>query len=284
MCFTRSNVGSFIASNDPFFMQSAVILAITDLLQTIKNYSLVGMMGWQDVRHRYKRSSLGAFWLTISTGIMIATMGVIFGKIFNTPMRNFLPFLAMGMILWGLISSVVLEGAQEFIKAAPIIRQLDIPLFVHIARILWRNIIIFGHNIIIFPIVILIVGQSAYWMMFLSIPGFLLLTINLAWVALLLGIFCTRFRDFLPIINSVLQILFYLTPIMWMPDRLPKRAGLYLVDANPLYHIIAVVRSPLLGQMPTTLNWMVSLISALMGWAVVVCIFARYRRRIAYWL
>lgn len=265
-------------------MQNAIMLAISDVLQTLKNYSLVGMMGWQDVRHRYKRSSFGAFWLTISMGIMIGTMGVIFSKIFHTPIQEFLPFLAMGMIIWGLISAVITEGCQGFVVAAPIIRQLAIPLFSYIARILWRNIIIFGHNLIIFPIVMIALGQPFSWIMLLCIPGFLILIVNLAWITLLLGIFCARYRDLSPIVASALQILFYLTPIMWMPNKLSQRAGAYLVDSNPLNHLISIVRSPLLNQEPTTLNWTVSLLSALCGWMIAIVIYARYQRRIVYWL
>ena len=266
-------------------MRNGYMSAISDILLTLKDYSLIGMMGWQDVRHRYKRSSLGAFWLTISMGIMIATMGVIFSKIFLTPLREFLPFIAMGMILWGFISSVVSDGCQGFVASHHIIKQLNIPLYSHIARVIWRNIIVFAHNIIIFPIVVVAVGQPITWIMLLCIPGFLLLTINLAWVALLLGIFCARYRDLSQIIASALQILFYLTPIMWMPERLSQqRAGMYLVDSNPVYHLISIVRAPLLGHAPTTLNWTVSLISALCGWIVTLLIYARYQRRIAYWL
>lgn len=258
--------------------------AVTDIAKSLQNYSLIGMMGWQDVRHRYKRSSLGAFWLTISMGIMIAIMGIIFSKIFHTPLREFLPFLSAGMILWGFISATATDGCIGFSASFNIIKQLDIPLFAHIARVIWRNIIVFGHNIVILPIVMVAVGQSISWTMLLSLPGFLILTINLGWITLFLGIICARYRDLSPIIASILQILFYLTPIMWMPNRLPERANLYLVDSNPFYHLIAIVRQPLLGQAPTTLNWTASLAFALCGWIIALVIYARYQRRIPYWL
>lgn len=265
-------------------MFARLIPAILDIFKTLRNYSLIGMMGWQDVRHRYKRSSLGAFWLTISMGIMIGTMGVIFGKIFDTPIRQFLPFLASGMILWSFISSTATDGCQGFSASYQIIKQLDIPLFSHIARVIWRNIIVLAHNMVIFPIVVISSQQPIHWIMLLAIPGFCILTLNIAWITLLLGIVCARYRDLSPIIASALQILFYLTPIMWMPDRIPQRASLYLVDSNPFYHLITIVRSPLLGQAPTTLNWSVSLLFAGCGWIIALLIYARYQRRIAYWL
>lgn len=266
-------------------MGARLIAAILDIAATLKNYSLIGMMGWQDVRHRYKRSSFGAFWLTISMGIMIGTMAIIFSSIFLTPIHEFLPYLAIGMIFWGYISATLADGCEGFVSGHHIIKQLNIPLFSHIARVVWRNIIILGHNLLIFPIILVAIGLPITWTMLLFIPGFLILTVNLAWTTLLLGVLCARYRDLSPIVISALQILFYLTPIMWMPDRLShQRAGLYLVDSNPLYHLISIVRAPLLGHPPTTLNWTVSLLSALCGWAIVLMIFARYQRRIAYWL
>ena len=249
-----------------------------------RRYSLIGMLGWQDVRQRYRRSALGPFWLTITMGVMIGTIGVVFGQIFNSPMAEFLPFLAAGMIFWGFISSVITDGCTGFIAAESIIKQLPIPLFVHILRMIWRNLLIMAHNIVIIPLVFLAVGKSVSWMAFISIPGLFLLVANLTWIALTLAIICTRYRDMPQIVGSILQILFYLTPIMWMPNLLPKRAGLYLLDLNPAYHLLEIVRAPLLGQLPTLMNWEVSLGFALVGWGLAIAVYGRYKQRIAYWL
>lgn len=81
-----------------------------------------------------------------------------------------------------------------------------------------------------------------------------------------------------------MQVGFYLTPIMWMPNLLSDRAGLYLLPLNPVFHLLEIVRSPLLGQFPTMNNWVVSLALALIGWVMALTIYGRYKRRIAYWL
>lgn len=265
-------------------MRSVSTTAFRDITAAFKRYSLVGMLGWQDVRQRYRRSALGPFWLTISMGVMIGTIGVVFGQIFNSPMTEFLPFLAAGMILWSFISSIITEGCTVFIAAEGVIKQLPLPLFVHILRMIWRNVLILGHNIMIFPLVLLAVGKPIGLIAFTSIPGFFLVMLNLAWIALVLGVICARYRDLPLIIVNILQVVFYLTPIMWMPNLLPQRANLYLLDLNPAYHLLEIVRSPLLGQLPTTRNWEVSLALALIGWSVALAVYGRYKRRIAYWL
>lgn len=264
--------------------KKTVNIALADIAAATRRYQLVGMLGWQDVRQRYRRSALGPFWLTISMGVMIGTIGLVFGEIFKTPLTEFLPFLAAGMILWSFISSVVIEGCASFIAADGIIKQLPIPLFVHVMRMIWRNILILGHNIVIFPLVLLAVGRPLSWLAVVSIPAFLLVVVNLTWVSLLLSVFCARYRDLPQIVANVLQVLFYLTPIMWMPASLPSRAGIYLLKFNPVYHVLSVARAPLLGELPTLSDWLVSLGLAVFGWLVALLVYGRYKRRIAYWL
>lgn len=265
-------------------MSTSATVAILDISNAFRRYALVGMLGWQDLRQRYRRSILGPFWLTISMGIMIATIGLVFGQIFKSPMHVFLPFLTIGMVLWAFIVSTITEGCAGFITANNIIKELPLPLFVHILRLIWRNVLVMFHNFAIFPIVLLVMGTPLHAIAFLSIPGFLILVANLTWLALLLGIFCTRYRDLPQIVASILQVFFYLTPIMWLPSLLSNHARIYLFDFNPFYHLIQIVRAPLLGEIPTNSNWTVSLGILFLGWIITIGIYGRYKNRIVYWL
>jgi ABC-type polysaccharide/polyol phosphate export permease len=262
----------------------SIITAANDITSGIRRFRLASLLGWQDVRQRYRRSALGPFWLTISMGVMIGTIGVVFGQIFKSPMHEFLPFVGVGIILWGFISSIVTEGCTGFISAEGIIKQLPIPLFVHILRMVWRNVIILGHNVVIIPLIFLAVSKGVGWEALLAVPGFLLAIMNITWVALILAVLCARYRDLPQIVASVLQVVFYLTPIMWMPSHLSNTAALYLLNLNPCYHLLQIVRQPILGGAPTELNWIVSLVMSACGWLVALIIYGRYKRRIAYWL
>jgi ABC-type polysaccharide/polyol phosphate export permease len=259
-------------------------IALADITAAVRRMPLVGLLGWQDVRQRYRRSALGPLWLTISMGVMIGTIGIVFGSIFKTPLRQFLPFLSAGIIFWGFISTVLTESCAGFISAEGIIKQLPIPLFVHVLRMMWRNILILGHNFVIFPLVLLAVAAPPHWSIFLAIPGFLLLLINLCWLGLILALVCARFRDLAQIVTSALQVVFYLTPIVWIPKTLPSASAVYLLNLNPVYHLIEIVRAPLLGEMPTILNWSYAGCMAIVGWVTALLVYGRYKRRIAYWL
>lgn len=217
-------------------------------------------------------------------GVMIASIGFVFGQIFNSPMKEYLPFLAAGIIFWGFISGVINEGCLGFVAAEGMIKQLPIPLFVHILRVVWRNVLIMLHNLAILPVVMLFLGVPITPYIFLVLPGLVLILLNLTWVALLLGIVCTRYRDMSNIISSILQVAFYITPIMWMPNLLPARSSTLLLDSNPFYHLLEIIRSPILGQWPNETSWLVALGMAVLGWVITLKVFGRYQHRLAYWL
>lgn len=255
-----------------------------DVLYGFRNCRISSFLAFSDIRQRYRRSSLGPFWITISTGVMIACIGLIFGGLFKSPMSEFLPFLTVGLIVWGLISSTIIEATTVFVNSESIIKQLPLPLFTHILRMIFRNIYIFCHNFVIFPLVCLIFKFPFNLNFFLFFPGLIVLILNLIWLSLFLGIICSRFRDLTQIVNSLLQVIFYVTPIIWLPSLLPARAKIMILDWNPFYHLIEIVRAPLLGTTPTTMNWIFSFIFLFCGSCVSIKLFNKYRDRIAYWL
>lgn len=255
-----------------------------DIKAAFGRLSLAMMLGWQDIRQRYRRSALGPFWLTISTSILVACIGLVFGHLFKAPMKEFLPFLAAGLVTWSYITTTITEGCTAFTSADHIIKQLPIPLFVHVLRVIWRNAVIFAHNIVILPLVLFAMDRSFAPTAVVSILGFALVSLNLCWVSLILSTICTRYRDFPQMVASLMQVLFYITPIMWQPQLLPDSIAKYLLDYNPLFHLIEIVRSPLLGGLPTATNWAVSAGLAVLGWPIALFLFGTYKRRIAYWL
>lgn len=264
--------------------KSGVRVALKDIGDAVLKYRLALIFGWQDVAQRYRRSRVGAFWLTLNMAVFIGALGLIFGTIFRTNMQEFLPYLCAGVITWGFISTSLTEGCTSFSASDGIILQVRLPLFTHILRSIWRNMIIFAHNIVIFPILLIIVGGNLNFNILWIVPGFLLLCINLVWVMLILAVVCARFRDMTQVMTNILQVMFYATPIMWMVKVLPDHVSRGYINWNPFYHFIELVRAPLFGAAPTMLNWSVAIFLALIGWVVAVIFFGRYRWRIAYWL
>jgi ABC-type polysaccharide/polyol phosphate export permease len=258
--------------------------AVIDVISALKNYHLFITLGWQDVATRYRRSRVGAFWLTINMIVMISVLGAVFGTLFKAPVDQFLPSLTIGIIVWGLISGLINEGCGSFISAQDTILQVKMPLFTHVLRILWRNVIITGHNLLILPILFIFFGKPLSGIAVLSLLGLSLLLLNLCWMMIVFSIICTRFRDLMQIIQNAMQVLFYATPIIWSTEMLQQRFALAFLNLNPFYHLLSIVRDPLMGVGPSMTNWIVAVFMAVFGWAFALVIFNRYRKRVPYWL
>jgi lipopolysaccharide transport system permease protein len=227
---------------------------------------------------------LGPFWATLSLGIVIFAMSVVMARLFNAELKQFLPYLTSGMVTWTLIAGLINEGTSVFITAETLIKSLRFPMTTLICALVWRNLIIFGHNIMIYAVVMVIMGIPLTWSTLLLLPGLLLVAVNAMWVAMLLGIFGARFRDIPPVVSAVLQIVVFVTPIFWNADQIKGKLGLALTDLNVFYHFVQIVRGPLLGQAPPYMSWLVAIGVSLLGWWMALAMFSRFRRRIAYWL
>ncbi|WP_218068021.1 ABC transporter permease [Candidatus Thiosymbion oneisti] len=239
-------------------------------------------IGLHTIRQTYRRSFIGPFWITISMGVMVAAIGVLYGQIFKIEVREYLPYLAAGFFSWGLISSLVNEGCQTFNGAENLIKQLNAPLSTHAYRVVWSNFLTAMHTIWVFVAVALVFPVAVGWSWLLAVLGIALILLNGLWVALLLGLLSARFRDIPMIVGSIVQVLFFMTPIFWQVDMLPGRS--VLLDGNPFYHFVTVVRSPLLGQVPAFEHWIVIFGVTIVGWTLTLLAYTAYRWRIPYWV
>ena len=265
---------------------SQTTLAVADIVEGARASHLWGLLGWQDIRRRYRRSILGPFWLTISMGVLVATLGTLYGALLKVESAVYVPYLALGFIVWTLVSGLITDGCTAFISAESIIKQTNLPLSVHVYRMVWRNCLTLCHNAAIFVVVAVLFAISPGWIGLLALAGLVFLVLNGVWVGLVLGVVSARFRDVPPILDSVVRILFFATPIIWMPELMPGRALMLAVvlDFNPLFHFVEVVRAPLLGQAPELVSWLAVSGISLGGWLLAFALLRRYRRRIAYWV
>ena len=259
-----------------------VRLALDDIKSGVLSFHIWSMLGWQDIRRRYRRSTLGPFWLTISTGALIGGMGPLYGRLLNQPIADYFSYLAVGFVVWILIASLINESCQVFISGEGFIKQIRLPYTVHIAGLIWRNLIIFGHNLLIVAVVLLFYRPSWNWQVLLMPLGIVLIALNGIWLGLFLGLVCARFRDIPQIVGSFVQVAFFLTPVMWKPNMLGKYE--WTVFWNPLFPFLEIVRAPLLGATVSLTTWIAVILITLLGYAVMLAFFVRFRSRIAYWV
>lgn len=254
------------------------------MFQPSRHLQLALILGWQDLRQAYRRSALGQFWITAGMAVQIGAMGLVFGIIFRTPLEVYLPFLASSIIIWGFMSSTIVDGCMSFINSEGMIKQLNLPMFIHVFRSVWKQMLMFAHNIVILPIVFVIVSFGVNLNLVLFIPAVALLVVNLSWLAFLSAIVSARYRDIPQVISSIMTILYFVSPVMWQPNLIPAGAAHLLLGLNPMYHLLQIVRNPILGLPPTLENWILCCAFAVIGWTIVLILLRKTKKQIAYWV
>lgn len=263
--------------------------AFRDLIQGAKQCELWFMLGLQDIKQRYRRSVLGPLWITIATGVMALALGLLYSMLFQIPVAEFLPHVTVGLIMWNFISGAIKDGSTIFIENEGLIKQLPAALSVHVYRLVWRQTLFLAHNMVIWVLLILIFPRNLGWEFFLFIPGLFLLIINGVWVTMFFGIVATRFRDVAPLLEALTQLLFYVTPIVWMTKTLHEQGGAVserarLAEINPLYHYLEVVRAPMIGEPVATYHWWIVIACTVVGVLITLLAMRKWRFRVSYWV
>lgn len=256
-----------------------------DVVDGLRQWRIWLMLAYQDIKLRYRRSVLGPFWLTISMAITVYSMGYLYAHLFHIELEHYYPFLVAGMLGWTLISTMVNEFAEGITASDRFIKQIKLPFTVHIHKIAARNLIIFFHNLLVLIPILIIFHHSAHinFYTLLLIPGLALVYLNAISYGLLLGMLGARYRDIAQIIKSLVQVVFFVTPVMWSPEVLKGR-NIYVAEFNPFYAFLELIRQPLIGAQPTLNNVIVALATTIIGLVISARLFIRYRNRIVYWL
>ncbi|MGO4201025.1 ABC transporter permease [Rhodococcus sp. TAF43] len=262
--------------------------AFQDLREGFAQRELWLTLGWQDIKQRYRRSVIGPFWVTIATGVQATAMGLLYAGLLHIPLNFLLPYVTVGLIVWNLINASILEGSEVFIANEGLIKQLPSALSVHVYRLVWRQVLLFAHTLVVYVVLLFAFGvwHNMHWTAVAAIPAFALLVLNSLWVSIVFGIFATRYRDIAPILGSLTLLLFVLTPVMWTTQALGDRAGerARIAEINPLYHYLEIIRAPLLGQDQRAYHWYIVLGFTAAGWALAIHALRKYRARVPYWV
>lgn len=214
---------------------------------------------------------------------MVAAMGPLYGALLGQSVSSYIQHLAVSLILWSFISATINEAGMVFVGAEGYIKQVALPLTVYVLKVISRNLLMLAHNCVVIVVVLCLlppVNFNSIWMVPL---GLLLVVCNLCWLVLLLGILSARYRDIPQLVANVVQIAFFLSPIIWSAEMLPQSRR-YLADFNPLFHFIEIVRAPLLGEPIHLISWLIVAAMMVCGSILTFMIFKKFRPRVPYWL
>ena len=169
--------------------------AVADMRSGIAAWRLSRLLAWQDIKQRYRRSTLGPIWLTLSSGVQMLTMSMLTSFLFNAPIQKSVPFVCAGMLFWGLITQMINEGATLFVSTSSYITQIKRPFTIFVVQVIWRNAIVAAHNAVIYILVAVIFVVIPSSSIFLWPFGFILDMICMSWMVLICAIVSARYRD-----------------------------------------------------------------------------------------
>ncbi len=239
------------------------------------------LMAGTDIAMRYRRSLLGPFWISLAMAAMVLAIGSLYSDVLDQPYEAYVSYLGCGLLVWTFVSTTINESCLIAVEATHHLRSVNVPIPTLSARMVYRNLIIFAHNAIVVLTALFLLGHSLTPSAWLAIPGVGALVLLGWFVGVALAPICLRFRDLASLISSAMQIAFFVTPIFWVPDGVSRQ---YVVTTNPFFHLLEVVRQPLLGSAASADNWLfVGALLCISGVAAVVSL-ALCRRKMFLWL
>ena len=256
--------------------------ALDDIRRGLAQWRLWTALGLYEIRLRYRRTSLGPFWMTFNLGLTISLAGLVFGVLFKVRAETYLPHLASGLVMWFAITATLGEASRCYVDAGHCIKQIKRPLSVYILVVVWRNFIVFLHNLLIVPVVLLVFLIPPGWPMAVAPLMILLSFLTLLPYGLIIAVAGARFRDIPQVVANILASLFFISPIVWKIELLGEHAPFAYI--NPFTHMLEIVRLPLLGQWMPAMSVLVVIGLAILGWLMAILVFARFRARLAYWV
>ena len=214
--------------------------------------------------------------------IFCLSLGVVYSRLFNAEVDEYVPFLSLGFVVWGLMSGMLSEFPNVFVDNAAFIKDIRINPFAIVFRLMTRHVIIFAHNLLI------VIGIYAYFQLnpganvLYFVPGFSLVVLNLLAIGIFFSILGARFRDVAPTIQALIQVIFFITPITWFPKLLPTSS--WVVKANPFVYFLDLTRSPLLGIAPREISWCAALGTLVIFSSLAAYVYQKKSQKIPFWV
>jgi ABC-2 type transport system permease protein len=257
-------------------------VAFHDLVEAIRLAPVWIHAGLIDVVWRFRRTLIGPFWHTLSLAAFVLVVGVVWSTILHQDPYGYFRYVTVSLIVWGLIASFITDGTNILIAGQSTALSMRFPYAAFAFAHVWRGLLLFGHHLVFYVFVMVLTALSPGWTILLAIPALALLIANGVWMSLLAGIVCLRWRDMSQAISSTMQIAMFITPVFWPKQFLgPKLA--FAADYNPLYHLVQILRDPLLGEVPSLENWLWVSATLVVGSVVTLWTYGRNRDRLPYW-
>jgi ABC-2 type transport system permease protein len=272
-------------------MQSRAVLptgtlagGLLDITEGVRNWPLWWLLAVRQTASQYRRTYLGPWWMSMQTFIFVLGLWFLFGTLLDQPMREFLPYVAIGLVVFQFLSTSLVMGTNAYVQGASVVQTAPVPLSSIPLKLAAGRAIEFGHDLVVIGLLVIVLAVPLGWEMLLLPVALACMVLNAIAFGLWLGPLNARYRDIGPIVESLVRILFFFTPIFWVPSDLAADQRLVLTAWNPFAYWMESVRQCFL---PDQHFWFIATVS--LGLTIVNCVmgvavFSRMRPRIAYYV
>lgn len=261
---------------------SSVSKAAADILLGLKRYRVWHVIGMEDLRLRYRRTAFGVLWLTATFSLFILAKSFVFSGLMPVPFKEYTLYMSVAFLVWGFISSIFIDGCMIWVNSEAWLRGVNVPKSIFVYQVVWRNLVTASYSGLAVIAIFVILKAQLTWYGLIALPGLLLLIVNAIWISFFLSIIATRFRDVFHLTKTFIGLMFFVTPILWIPNTMGPRFELFALW-NPFAHMIAVIRDPLVYGTSDPISWIVCGSFAVIGSVVGFLTFAHLRNRIIFW-
>ncbi len=258
--------------------------ALEELFETFRYRHLIVQFVRRDIITRYKRSFLGIAWSMLNPLGTMIVMTIVFSSVFSRGDSAAYPvFLLSGLLAWNFFSNSVNLIMNNMVWGSNLLTRIYVPRSAFAVASLGTGFVHLGLEVIPLVVVMLFVRVPIRWtMLFLPVPSILIMFFTLG-LGLILSVIAIYFADIREMFSVILRAWLYLTPIIYPEEMLSGSRFAWLLQINPLTHLIELFRIPILeGRIPTMAEMLPGIIIALatliFGWVF----FARQADEFAY--
>lgn len=235
-----------------------------------------------DMSERYHRAKLGILWASLSILIFVGAVSPIYANLFNVELSAYALHLMLGLMIWNFLFTVVMESTKEFIVGKDLVSSFRMGFTSLVARVVARNVLVFFYQFLAFLGVSFALGNYPTMAWLIGLPGLVIVIVVGFFLGLLIGVIATRYRDLAELFNNLFRLIFFATPVMWMPNLKPDLQ--WVVQWNPYFYLIEWVRAPLTNQALPEFAFVATFIILSFTAVFASLLFVKLRRRLAFWL
>ena len=219
-------------------------------LRELKEYhELFYFFTWRDIKVKYKQTVLGLFWVVLQPLLLMAIFTLFLSRTIPTDTMGMVypVFVFSGLVLWLVFSSGLSNASQSMVANASIIKKIYFPRLIIPASAILVAVFDFLMTFVIFIIILVYYEASVDWLSALWMwPLGLLITVlatlgSGCWLAAL----NIKYRDFRYVIPFLVQILLFLSPVIYPSSIIKNDLLRGLLCINPMHGALTIFRAPL---------------------------------------